>query len=188
MTDFLKNRWLSVITILLLIANIVTLTLLWANNKKTDTNKILPPSSGSVFEFITKELNLDQQQQDAYKILRDEHRAAQQILQDSIRKAKNAFFELMESPTVSDSLLHAASSKAVVFQQQLDILTFKHFQKVRVLCNAEQQIKFDNVIQDALRKMSNARPQGPPGGPLPPGARGENGPPPPPQGGPPERE
>ena len=183
----LKNHWLSVITILLLIANLVTLTLLWTNNKKIDTAKIPSPPSGPVFEFITKELNLNQQQQDAYKILRDEHRTAQLVLQDSIRKAKDAFFELLKLPAAGDSLLQSASSKAVAFQQQLDILTFKHFQKVRALCNAEQQIKFDTVIQTVLHKMGNTRPQAP-GGPPPPGARGEDGPPPPPQGGPPERE
>ncbi len=187
MTDFLKNRWLSIITILLLIANVVTLTLLWANDKKTDTNKIPLPPSGPVFEFITKELNLNQQQQDAYKILRDEHQALQRTLQDSIRKARDNFFELMKLPAVTDSVLQIASNKGLTFQQQLEILTFKHFQKLRILCNAEQQIKFDNVIQIVLRKMTNARPQGP-GGPPPPGARGENGPPPPPSGGPPERE
>ena len=86
----LKNHWLSVITILLLIANLVTLTLLWTNNKKTDTAKIPSPPSRPVFEFITKELNLNQQQQDAYKILRDEHRTAQLILQDCKRESPAA--------------------------------------------------------------------------------------------------
>lgn len=187
MTDFLKNRWLHILTILLLIANIVTLTLLWTNNKKNADAKIPPPPSGPVFEFITKELSLNQQQQDAYKILRDKHRAAQLVLQDSIRKSKDVFFELMKLPDVSDSILQKASSKGTAFQQQLDILTFKHFQKVRALCNAEQQIKFDNVIQDALRKMAVARPHGP-GGPPPPGEREDNGPPLPPVAPPPGRE
>jgi periplasmic protein CpxP/Spy len=187
MTDFLKNRWLHILTILLLIANIVTLTLLWTNNKKNGDAKIPPPPSGPAFEFLTKELSLNQQQQDAYKILREEHRAAQLVVQDSIRKSKDAFFELMKLPAVSDSLLQQGSSKAAAFQQQLDILTFKHFQKVRALCNAEQQIKFDNVIQDALRKMGSARPHGP-GGPPPPGTREGDGPPHPPAGAPPGRE
>ena len=186
MTDFLKNRWLHILTILLLIANIVTLTLLWTNNKKNGAAKIPPPPSGPVFEFITNELSLNQQQQDAYKILRDEHRAAQLVIQDSIRKSKDAFFELMKLPAVNDSILQQGSSKAAAFQQQLEILTFKHFQKVRALCSAEQQIKFDNVIQDALRKMGGPRPHGP-GGP-PPGAREENGPPFPPGAPPPGRK
>lgn len=187
MTDLLKNRWLHILTILLLIANIVTLTLLWTYNKKNGDAKIPPPPSGPVFEFITKELSLNQQQQDAYKILREEHRAAQLVVQDSVRKSKDAFFELMKLPAVSDSLLQQGSSKAAAFQQQLDILTLKHFQKVRALCNAEQQIKFDNVIQDALRKMGNPRPHGP-GGPPPPGEREDNGPPLPPVAPPPGRE
>jgi Spy/CpxP family protein refolding chaperone len=161
------NKWLTIISILLLVANAVTLTLLWTNKEKHHRDEAAPmppPPQGQAFEFITKELSLTQAQQDAYKILREEHQAAQRVLQDSIRFAKDAFFDLLKSPAVKDTVLQAASNKGLAFQQQLELMTFKHFQKVRTLCTPEQQKRFDEIIKQVLLQMSGPRmrPPGPP--------------------------
>ncbi len=179
MNNLTNTRWLSVITLLLLTANIVTLALLWTNKKAGGREEGgFPPPQGQVFEFLTHELKLDTAQQEMYRKLRDEHRGGQKAIQDSIRKAKDDFFALLHEPNVTDSLVKIYSRKAVDAEQRLDEFTFRHFQKLRAICNAEQQKKFDEIIQDALRRMAPPRRQGPP----PPGMRppeGE-GPPPPP--------
>ncbi len=163
MSDLKNNRWLSIATLILLVANIVTLTLLWTNKKNVADEKH-PPAP--VFEFLTKELKLNEQQQAAYKLLRDKHQADQKQFRDSIRKAKDALFSLLKQPNVADSLLQEYSRRATAFDQQLDIITFRHFQEVRALCNTEQQKKFDAIIQDVLRRMAGPRrgQRPPPGG------------------------
>ena len=164
MNNFTNNRWLSVLILLLLTANIVTLALLWTN-KSSDRGdrKLPPPPTGQAFEFLTKELKLDSTQQEAYKKLRDEHQAGQREFQNNIGKAKDNFFKLLQEVNVSDSILQAYSKKVGEFEQQRDVLTFKHFQKLRTLCNKEQQNKFDNIIQEVLKHMGpGKRPPGPP--------------------------
>ena len=163
MNNSTNNRWLSVLTLLLLTANIVTLALLWMNKSSDKGDRQLPPpGGGQVFEFLTHELNLDSSQQETYKKLRDEHRAGVKPLQDSIRKAKDAFFGLMKEGNITDSTVADYSKKASDAVQQLDIFTFKHFQKLRAICTTEQQKKFDNIIQDVLKRMGQQRQQGPP--------------------------
>ena len=160
MKQISNNRWLTIISIILLVANAVTLTLLWSGRPKHPPHEeagVTPPPGGQAFEFITRELKLTQAQQDSYKILREEHQAAQRVLQDSIRLSKDNFFELLQSPGVSDSVLETASKKALVYQQQLDLLTFRHFQKVRALCTPEQQKRFDEIIKQVLLQMSGPR-------------------------------
>jgi Spy/CpxP family protein refolding chaperone len=190
MSVFTNNRLLPVITLLLLTANIVTLGYLWTHRSGTTREPMPPrPPAGQVFEFLTKELQLDSAQQQAYKILREEHQAGQQHLQDSIRKAKDALFELLKMQNIPDSLVQIQAAKAAAAEQLLDLFTFKHFQKLRAICTATQQKKFDEIIQDVLRRMAPAkRPQGPPppgmrdGMPPPgegPGPDGERRPPPP---------
>lgn len=175
MSIFTNNRLLSVITLLLLTANIATLGYLWMNRPGNVSMPPMPPRGGQVFEFVTKELQLDSAQQLAYKKLRDEHQAGQRPLQDSIRKAKDDFFELLKQPSIADTEMQQQSSKVAAAEQQLELFTFKHFQKLRALCTAAQQKKFDEIIQDVLRRMAPAkRPQGPP----PPGIRGGEPPPP----------
>ncbi|MGG9962566.1 Spy/CpxP family protein refolding chaperone [Ferruginibacter sp. SUN106] len=179
MNFFTNNRLLSVITLLLLTANIATLGYLWTHKNNAGGNIQPPPPTGQVFEFVTKELQLDSAQQLSYKKLREEHQAGQRPLQDSIRKAKDEFFELLKQPAPVEALVQQQSSKVAAAEQQLELFTFRHFQKLRAICTATQQKKFDDIIQDVLRRMAPAkRPQGPP----PPGIRG--GMPPPPGEGP----
>jgi len=191
MNSFKNNRLLPVLTILLLVVNIITLAMLWMNKKAHDENGQMPPP-GPVFEFVTKELNLNEHQQEQYKALRQEHQQLQRPLADSIAKAKDAFFELLKHNSMTDSELVAYNRKTLDLQGQLELVNFKHFQKLRAICNEQQQQKFDAVIQTVLKRLANQRagarrppPQGtedgrdrrpPPGedGPPP----GENGPPP----------
>ncbi len=178
MSNFTNNRWLSVITLLLLTANIVTLALLWTNKSNDKAERQLPPPpQGQVFEFLTYELKLDAGQQEAYKKLRDEHQDGIRAIRDSIqRKAKEALFALLKQPNVPDSVVHEYSARAVAADQQIDEFTFHHFQKLRAICNAEQQKKFDEIILEALRRMAPPKHMGPPPGGMGPG----EGPPPPP--------
>jgi len=163
MSNIKNSRWLSVVTIILLIANIATLVLLWTARKHDKPR----PAAGPVFEFLTRELALDKQQQESYMTLRNQHQADQHRMQDSIGKAKDAFFELLQQPAVPDSLLQEYSKKAVSYEQQMDLITFRHFQQVRALCTPVQQKKFDELIKEVLHKMAGPRPlhRPPPAGP-----------------------
>jgi len=167
MNNITNNRWVSVIVLLLLTANIVTLTLLWTN-KKTGQEHMAPPpppppphQNGQVFEFLTRELKLDSAQQEIYKKLRDEHQSQVRPLQDSIGKAKDSFFALLQKDNVGDSDVETYSKKIGDLEQRRDIFTFRHFQRLRAICNKEQQLKFDSIIQQALRQMSPQRGPGP---------------------------
>ena len=179
-----NNRWFSAVILLLLTANMVTLALLWIHRPGNEKDrKMQGPPPGQAFEFITKELKLDSPQQATYKILREEHQKGQQPLQDSIRMAKDGFFALLSQASVSDDSLKMYSNRISMAEQQLDMYTFRHFQKLRAICNKEQQTKFDSIIQQVLRSLAPGKRQdGPPPGRdpgrrPPPGDR--EGPPPP---------
>ncbi|MFZ1305627.1 MAG: periplasmic heavy metal sensor [Ferruginibacter sp.] len=167
MSNATNNRWLTIITLLLLTANIVTLALLWTK-RKPDREHFNPPPpqqpGGQAFEFLSRELQLDSAQQETYKKLRDEHRSQVRPFQDSIGKAKDSFFDLLKQENVSDSLVEIFSKKIGNLEQQRDIFTFRHFQKLRAIGNKEQKIKFDSIIQQALKRMAPLRGPGPLGG------------------------
>jgi Spy/CpxP family protein refolding chaperone len=178
MSNSTNNRWLSVITLFLLTANIVTLALLWTNKKNDrEPANAQPQPGGQVFEFITEELKLDSTQQFTYSKLREEHQAGVRPLQDSIRKAKDSFFDLLQQESIAETAIQEYSKKIGELEQQRDVFTFKHFQKLRAICNKEQQTRFDKIIQDVLRRM--AGPKRPPGPPTPEMDRDDRRPPPP---------
>ena len=184
MNDLTNNRWPTVLTLLLVTANIITLSILWINQKGNGPgNRRLPaPPQGQVFEFIDHELKLDSVQRETYRKLREDHQAGLRPIQDSLRKLKDVFFALLQKTDVTDVEIEAAAKGISGLEQQTELHTFRHFQKLRVLCNTAQQKKFDEIIKQVLRMMAPPRNrQGPP----PPGVkeRGEQGPgdfPPPP--------
>ena len=165
MRNAANNRALYIIVLLLLTANVVSLVLLWANRKSDHhSNRVPPKQENRVFEFLTDELDLDSAQQVIYKKLRDEHRAGVKPLQDSIRNAKDRFFDLLQDKNITDTAIYAYSKQIGDELQQMDIITFKHFQKLRAICNQQQQEKFDHVIKEVMHSMTGPkRPPGPPG-------------------------
>jgi periplasmic protein CpxP/Spy len=171
MSTTAKNKLLIWLVILLLVANAATIAMFWLNKKQHP----LQPK-GSAKEFLIKELKLDTAQQAQLEVLVKEHRQAAEQIREKIKNAKESFFDLLKQANVTDSVKQAATRNVSSYTEELDLLTLNHFQKIRILCNAEQQKKFDEIIHDITRMM--AQPPGRPGGP-PPGGPGGDRPPPP---------
>jgi protein CpxP len=162
MSSTKNNFWLYAISGILITANIVTLTLLWIHKTKNDTPQGFRPHGGpQLFEYISKELHFDEKQKDAYALLRDEHHSGAEKLQDSIKAAKDELFMMLQQANTNEESITVQSNKAAALTARLDVFTFHHFQKVRALCNAEQQKRFDDIIQQAIHSMAQ---QGPPRG------------------------
>ena len=178
-----KNKLLTGLVVLLLLANAATITMFWMGKAKHP-----PQSKGSPQEFLVKELQLDAKQQEQLKELVKEHRHSAELLRGKTRKAKEFFFDLLKQQNVTDSAKQTAAKAVSSITEELDLLTFNHFLKVRSLCTAEQQQKFDEIIKEVTGMIGQPRPPGGPGkgdgpqGPPPPaGGPAGDRPPPPPQ-------
>ncbi|MDE3236999.1 MAG: periplasmic heavy metal sensor [Bacteroidota bacterium] len=158
MNAIVKSRLLTGLILLLLIANMLTLGLYWW--KRTLPAPPPPMKNERVADFLIHELQLDSPQRLAYQQLVKAHRKDVQGIREKTRIAKEAFFELLKKENVSEAEIRNAAANASSAQQEIDLLTFHHFQKVRALCNESQKEKFDDIIQDVLRM--NAPQQGPP--------------------------
>lgn len=166
MTGVTKNKLLTWAVLLLLAANIVTVYAFWSERARR-SQIAMPPD-----RFLIKELYFDKNQEEKYRQMVEEHQRRAFELIKHIRESKDQFFKLMQQPQVTDSTKKASAMAISQFTQQLDILTFEHFQAVRANCTPEQQKKFDDIIQNVLRRMGREGPG--------------NGPPPPPDGLPPQ--
>ena len=171
-----KNKWLAIGFVLLIVLNLSTLTALWMMSnhrpfKRADNR------SGSI-SFLAKELGFDSLQKQQLQQLLSENREKIRQEREKISDAKDALFGLLQKSGVTDSMVQQASNVAALHEQEIDRLTFKAFQRVRNMCQKDQQAKFDNVIMEIIHSF---------GPPPPPGEGRQQGPPPPPgQDGPPE--
>ncbi len=177
MNYFSRNKWWGFFFVLLIILNMVTLAAFWIMRDKRPSP---PASNKAVADFLVKELGLDSVQVQKLLDLRKTYQDSIHEVRDHNREAKNDFFSLLPNDSITNAALQQAAQKAVVYDIQTDILTFRHFQAIRKICTESQKRKFDEVIQEVLRMSA---PQGPPAGrpgPPPPGADGRrpDGPPP----------
>lgn len=176
MSYFNRNKWTTIAFLVLIALNIITLSTLWIMHERGAERP--NGNQPALVDFLVTELGLDSAQKKQLIVLRDEHRQKMQTIRRNNRDAKNAFFDLLQQEDLSDTALAAAAKEAARYDAETDRLTFRHFQQIRSLCNAEQKIKFQSVIRQVLRMM--APPPGRPQGGPPPGRNGEkhDGPPP----------
>ncbi|HCL05840.1 MAG TPA: hypothetical protein DHW64_07725 [Chitinophagaceae bacterium] len=153
-----KNKWFAVAMVMLILLNITTLTVFWWTKKGNQQEERLP--QGGAMAFLVRELKLDSAQQQQLLVFRDEHRSATQEIRKKNREAKEVFFSLLEKDGITDIEINEAATVSARYDAELAKITFDHFKKIRSVCNAKQQEKFDEIIHEVLRML--AGPQGPP--------------------------
>lgn len=121
--------------------------------------------------FLIEELQFSENQKDKFIDLDDLHRENMMSFENEIRKTKDILFNSFSDETIKiDSL----STVIGTLQTKKELEVFRFFKSVRKICTAEQQEKFDKIINKAI-KGGNQRPeQGPP-------SNGGMPPPPPPR-------
>lgn len=140
------------------------------------------PVQGGPRNFLIHELNMDAAQQSKYDTLIKFHRAAVSQIQNDIRSKRDSLVSQLANATPDSAKINSLTASIGNDQAQLEKVTFEHFRQLRKICTPEQQLKFDNVIREALRMMGPPQGGAPHGPPPPPG----EGPPPPPDQGPPQ--
>jgi hypothetical protein len=162
-----KNKLLTWLVVILLLANTASIAVFWLGKEKQPT---MQPERGTPAEFLIRELKLDTKQQAQLEILRAQHRDAAVVLRQQLRVAKEAMFDLVKQENnINDSMQLRAAKTVSEVTEKLDLLALNHFIKVRAICTSEQQLKFDKIIGEVTDMIGKA-------GEPPPGK--ENRPPP----------
>jgi periplasmic protein CpxP/Spy len=61
----------------------------------------------------------------------------------------------LQQKEATDSTKNIALKNISKATEALDLLTFNHFYKVRLLCNTTQQKKFNEIINEVVKMMAN---------------------------------
>ncbi len=104
--------------------------------------------------FITKKLNFDEKQMIDYQSISDLHFDKMQSISKNIRSLKEAMFSKISDQNVSQSYLDSITDLIAVQEKEKDLEIFKHFQKVRRICNEEQKERFTKIVSDAMKRHS----------------------------------
>ncbi len=150
MKNILNNKIVGWLIVLLILANIATLTFFWIGHLKNQRNH-------SPKEFLAKSLHFSETQKNAYFELAKDHNESANKIREQIKFNKEELFQLLKSEKIDDSIKKNAALKISISIQALDMLTFEHFKKVRALCTEEQKPKFDELIQKMVNSVNNTQ-------------------------------
>lgn len=148
-----KNKLLTWLVLLLIIANASSIAMFWLGKEKQPA---LQQQREHPAEFLIRTLQLDAKQQEQLEVLRAKHKDAAVALRKQLQTAKESFFELVKQPGVTDSMKLATAESVSRVTEKIDLLTLDHFIKVRTICTATQQIKFDKIIKEVTEMISKA--------------------------------
>lgn len=186
MNYFDKNKILTVAVVILLLTNIGILSLLWFDRLPSGHHDRMPPPErmsppdrmpspeGKPFqndrrqrgdgpkEFLIHELNFNENQKQDYQILIDEHKSDMKRLTEKIRNDKERLWNNLSGSDSNYVSAESISAEIGTDQKEIELVTFKHFQKVREICDDTQKKKFDELINEVLNMMGQNNPPPPP--------------------------
>jgi Spy/CpxP family protein refolding chaperone len=156
-----KNKALIFIIIFLLITNIAML-IFFVVLRNPGNKKYSNRDQNGMSTLLQKEVGFSKEQLDQYQALRTKQRQNIKPLFNEVRKAKENFYGLIYSPSVSDSLLIADADSIAQTQKKLDLQMFHHFKMVRNICTPDQLQKFDSTIKKVVARMTGRSGRGKP--------------------------
>lgn len=151
----MRKKILYTFFVLLLIVNGVLLVMLVQKSQNKENAKD---------RFLIEELGFNDQQEERFIYLDQEHRREMRRIDDQIRKMKEQLFGSFSDTTFTASIL---TKKIGELETDKEEEIYAFFKAVRKICTPDQAIKFDLIIKKALHNRG------------PKGRKGRRRPPPP---------
>ena len=97
---------------------------------------------------INERLDFDQQQQDQFKLLRDQHRSDMNKSDIAFANALDTYLLLLNENEPTDIVRDSLENVLAMIEREKATFTLRHFQKVKALCRPDQLKKFTELIPE----------------------------------------
>jgi flagellar basal body-associated protein FliL len=133
-----SNKIFIIVIALLLIANVVTLTML-LTDKKPDADD----RKNAMRNYLKSEVNFSDAQLVAFDTVKSRQRAQAKLIYDEIRLRKQNNLKKIGNDNFSDSSLKNAALYAASQQENMEMNMLEHLKDIRNLCTPPQRAIFD---------------------------------------------
>ncbi|KIC92549.1 Spy/CpxP family protein refolding chaperone [Flavihumibacter sp. ZG627] len=152
----IKNKSLLFIIGVLLISNLVMVGMYLFGTKE---RRPRVRTQRSPIEFMVKELSLDDKQAAAFKEMLDTVKQKNKPLLDSMRTSRESLYKNLKAEPQPDSVILSYANTIGKIETELTINNYEHFRKLRAMCNPEQQLELDTLIQRMGRRTARKKGQ-----------------------------
>jgi Spy/CpxP family protein refolding chaperone len=150
-----KNKILVTLIVLLLLANVAWLFLYMKKGKH-------PGREGRRMDFyaqLKNEVGFSDAQVKQMQQLREQHRAQQEPLLDSMAKLRGEIFDRATN-TDNDSAVNRNIMKIVLLQQEMEKKWLTDIREVKKICTPQQTPKFDSLMKKTMMMFGRGRKKG----------------------------
>lgn len=138
----------------LILLNLTLVGFIYFKNNQSCLNPEFGRGRG---DYLIEKLEFTPEQIAKFEILRADHHQTVMPLNKEIMEQKKQFFALINEPKVDSLKVDSLSKVITETHRKVDIVTFYHFKKIRGICTAEQQVKFQNLIEEGLFQPGQER-------------------------------
>ena len=153
-----KIKLLTATVIALLLLNIGTLGFLILTGPMQHHRGPMGKGNGPQ-RLIIEKLHFDEKQQAQYQQLIHWHRGQINALDNQIHQAKNRLYTQLLKNTVDTKTKDSLIDAIAVYQKQIEMTHFKHFEDIKKLCKPEQLEDYYNLTEELANLFSRHPPR-----------------------------
>lgn len=99
-------------------------------------------------KLIIEGLKLNDTQKLQFEVLKKEHRSQINEIEKDEKAYHKAYFDLLKSASTDSLTIDSVIRSISDSKFNKDLATYKHFQKLRLMCEPQQQILFDSLVDE----------------------------------------
>lgn len=99
---------------------------------------------------IIEALSLNEEQQEKFEVLKEEHRGKMRELNSESHEMLESYFMLLESEKIDSAQKDSLEAAFSTLEKEKINVTFDHFQKLKTLCNPDQQKEFNEFLPELI--------------------------------------
>ena len=149
-----SNKIFIIVIALLLIANIVTLTLLLGNKKNGYDDR-----RNSMRNYLKNEIGFSAAQLNFFDSVKTRQRAEVKPMFDEMRTGKQLNLKSIGVENFSDSSIANASEYAATQQKMMEMTMLNHLKEIRNLCDPQQRTIFDTGFYKVMSRPNSGTPR-----------------------------
>ncbi len=157
-----REHFYTLVIIVLLLLNIGTLAFLYIGRENRGMHPPMPPDSPD--NIIINELQLDEAQQQQFRMFKHTHRRATDSVQRHIKDAQRALFGLVKQDEMDVELRDSLLNTIEKYESAKHLITIQHFHDIRTILRPAQKELFNGFMEDIGSRITGPgrAQQGPP--------------------------
>jgi protein CpxP len=144
-------KWFAIVLVIL---NLVLLSFIVFKPRRNGHRMPLGQMNEGPARFIIEQLRFNKDQEAAFIALKQAHRDSIENIQRQGRELRHSFFEGLKQDSTLSSTTENLAKQIAANQERIELVTYKHFEAVKKLCDPKQKQVFNEIIQEVLMRMA----------------------------------